>query len=102
MLSWIAQVLVLRPRARGVEIPGRRRALAGLGGLLDPRQGSDLADASDPGPQRAQAARVLGRLGRKALRRLRGARPTRPRPTRADPAVPRAVQRLSLPPYRLD
>jgi predicted ATP-grasp superfamily ATP-dependent carboligase len=66
MLSWIVQVLLGRARHPYLPHPGRARALAGLLGLLDPTQKSDLAGARDFLPRLAEAQRILRRLAGKS------------------------------------
>ncbi len=58
MLSWIAQVLIGRTRHPYLPHPGRERALAGLLGLLDPSQKSDLAGGGDFAPRLAEARHI--------------------------------------------
>lgn len=67
MLSWITQVLLGRSRHPFLPRPGRERALAGLLGLLDPSQKSDLSGA-DYAPRLAEA----GRIARKVAGMLTG------------------------------
>lgn len=69
MLNWITQVLFGRSRHPYLPRPGRGRALAGLWGLLDPSQKSDLADRVDLGPRLGEA----GRIARKLFAKLGGA-----------------------------
>lgn len=70
MLSWITQVLLGHRRHPYLPHPGRQRALAGVLGLLDPAQKSDLAGAGDFAPRLAEAGRIArhfaGKLGKPA------------------------------------
>jgi len=70
MLSWIAQVLLGRTRHSYLPLPGRERALAGLLGLLDPTQKSDLSGGADFAPRLAEAGRISRKLARKFTHRL--------------------------------
>lgn len=65
MLSWIAQVLIGRARHPYLPHPGRERALAGLLGLLDPAQKSDLAGGADFAPRLAEARRIARKFAGK-------------------------------------
>jgi hypothetical protein len=47
--------------------PTRTRALAGLAGLLDPAQKSDLACAGDFAPRLAEAWRIVRKLRHKLV-----------------------------------
>jgi predicted ATP-grasp superfamily ATP-dependent carboligase len=67
MLSWIAQVLLGRKRTADMPYPTRTRALAGLAGLLDPAQKSDLACAGDFAPRLAEAGRIVRKLRHKLV-----------------------------------
>jgi hypothetical protein len=69
MLSWIAQVLLGRSRHPFLPRPGRERALAGLVGLLDPSQKSDLA-GPDFAPRLAEARRIARRIARRFAGKL--------------------------------
>jgi predicted ATP-grasp superfamily ATP-dependent carboligase len=73
MLSWIIQVLLGPARHPYLPIPGRARALAGLVGLFDPAQKSDLAGSRDFAPRLAEAGRISRKLARKFTHRLSGA-----------------------------
>jgi hypothetical protein len=73
MLSWIAQVLLGRARHPYLPLPGRARALAGLVGLLDPAQKSDLSGGADFAPRLAEAGRISRKLASKFTHRLDGA-----------------------------
>jgi hypothetical protein len=65
MLSWIVQVLLGRKRDPDLPYPPRTRALAGLAGLLDPAQKSDLSCAGDFAPRLGEAGRIARKLRRK-------------------------------------
>lgn len=65
MLSWVSQVLAGRGGAAGLARPTRRQALAGLAGLIDPAQHSDLSGGRDFGPRLAEVGRVVRKLARK-------------------------------------
>ena len=67
MLYWIAQVLLGRARHPYLPYPGRERALAGLWGLLDPAQKSDLAGGVDFAPRVGEAARIVRKLAAKLV-----------------------------------
>ena len=69
MLSWIAQVLLGRARHPYLPLPGRERALAGLLGLLDPAQKSDLSGGADFAPRLAEAGRISRKLASKLAHR---------------------------------
>jgi predicted ATP-grasp superfamily ATP-dependent carboligase len=73
MLSWIVQVLLGRARHPYLPLPGRARALAGLVGLLDPAQKSDLSDGRDFAPRLAEAGRISRKFASKFTRRMSGA-----------------------------
>lgn len=65
MLSWIAQVLFGRTRHPYLPHPGRERALAGLLGLLDPSQKSDLACGGDFAPRLAEVRHIARKFAGK-------------------------------------
>lgn len=65
MLSWIAQVSLGLARHDFLPRPGRARALAGVAGLLDPTQHSDLAGGRDFAPRLAEASRIVRKFSRK-------------------------------------
>ena len=73
MLSWIIQVLLGHARHPYLPLPGRARALAGLVGLLDPAQKSDLSGARDFAPRLAEAGRISRKFASKFTQRLAGA-----------------------------
>ncbi len=69
LLYWIAQVLLGPRRHAYLPHPARSRALAGLLGLVDPAQKSDLSCSGDPSPRVAEALRIARKLGRKLTER---------------------------------
>jgi predicted ATP-grasp superfamily ATP-dependent carboligase len=69
LLSWIGQTLLGRARDSGLPHPRRRRAFAGLAGLLDPTQKSDLSGDGDFAPRLAEADRIGRRLAKLLLGR---------------------------------
>jgi len=73
MLSWIVQVLLGRARHPYLPLPGRGRALAGLLGLLDPAQKSDLSGGRDFAPRLAEAGRISRKFASKFTQHLAGA-----------------------------
>lgn len=65
MLSWITQVLLGRTRHPYLPRPGRERAVAGILGLLDPSQKSDLSGGRDLAPRLAEARRIVRKFAGK-------------------------------------
>jgi predicted ATP-grasp superfamily ATP-dependent carboligase len=65
-LVWIGSVLLGRRRHAFLPVPPRRAALAGILGLFDPRQRSDLWAADDLKPFVAEFPKVVAKLLRKA------------------------------------
>jgi hypothetical protein len=99
MLSWIVQVLLGGARHPYLPVPGRRQALAGLVGLLDPAQKSDLSGDRDFAPRLLEARRIARKFARKlASRRTRWLAGTAARTTGGSTAAalrlaPRAPER---------
>ena len=67
MLSWITQVLIGHTRHPYLPHPGRQRALAGLVGLLDPAQKSDLGGEVDLSLRFAEARRIARKFAGKLV-----------------------------------
>lgn len=72
MLSWIAQILLGHSQHPYLPRPGRRRALAGMIGLLDPSQKSDLAGGAGLALRVAEARHITRKFASKVSAFTRG------------------------------
>jgi hypothetical protein len=58
-LMWIANVFMQRRKYKFLEIPGRKRAVLAMLGLLNPRRKFDLLTLSDPLPGIKELPRIV-------------------------------------------
>jgi hypothetical protein len=58
-LMWIANVLMQRRKYKFLEIPGRKRAVLAMLGLLNPRRKFDLLTLNDPLPGIKELPRIV-------------------------------------------
>jgi len=58
-LMWITNVLMQRRKYKFLEIPGRKRAVLAMLGLLNPRRKFDLLTLNDPMPGLAELPRIV-------------------------------------------